>query len=152
MRLTDNREIAYQNRSSTTAQQQDQPAGRGQASLAMLRRTWYRRLAMTNRLIADARLRIEIQKVQISQLTQKTKSTRKALARRRQFEVELQFLEDQRSVILERVRRFPLPADLLGGANAGARRQVLRHQDCDKTCGDQHPHVHLAVLAVEPPD
>jgi hypothetical protein len=74
---------------------------------------------MTNRLIADARLRIEIQKVQISQLTQKTKSTRKALARRRQFEVELQFLEDQRSVILERVRAVPLACGPSGRRKCG---------------------------------
>jgi hypothetical protein len=40
----------------------------GKASLAMLRRTWYRRLARSNRLIADAQQRIEIQKELISQL------------------------------------------------------------------------------------
>ena len=81
-----------------------------EASLAMLRWTWYRRLARINRLIADARQRIEIQKVLISQLVHKKRSANRAFARVRQFEVELHLLGDQREVILERVRRSPLPA------------------------------------------
>jgi len=80
--------------------------------LPMLCRTWYRRLARSNRLIADARQRIEIQKVLISQLEHKQRSTNRAFARLRQFEAELHFLEDQREVILEKVRRSPLPAEL----------------------------------------
>ena len=76
---------------------------------AMLRRTWYRRLARSNRLIADARQRINIQKMLISQLEHKKRSTNRAFARLRRCEVELHLLEDQREVILVKVRRFPLP-------------------------------------------
>jgi hypothetical protein len=78
----------------------------------MLHRTWYRRLARVNRLIADARQRIEFQMVLINQLAPKKRSTNRAFARLRQFEAELHFLEDQREVILEKVRRSPLPAEL----------------------------------------
>jgi hypothetical protein len=78
----------------------------------MLRRTWYRRLAKSNRLIADARQRIEIQKVLISNLEREERGTRSALARLRRSEVLLQLLKDQREVILEKVRRSPLPAEL----------------------------------------
>ncbi len=78
----------------------------------MLRRTWYRRLARINRLIAAARQRIEIQKVLISQLVRKKQSTNRAFARLRQFEVELHSLVDQREVILVKVRRSRLPAEL----------------------------------------
>ena len=78
----------------------------------MLHRTWYRRLARSNRLIANARQRIEIQKALISQLERKERSTYRAFARLRQFEVALHFLEDQREVILVKVRRSPLPAEL----------------------------------------
>jgi len=85
---------------------------RWKASLAMLRRTWYRRLAWINRLIAAARQRIEIQKVLISQLVRKKQSTNRAFARLRQFEVELHLLVDQREVILVKVRRSALPAEL----------------------------------------
>jgi hypothetical protein len=87
-------------------------AQRWKASLAMLRRTWYRRLARSNRLIANARQRIEIQKVLISQLEHKKRSTYRALARLRQFEAALHFLDEQREVILVKVRRSPLPAEL----------------------------------------
>ena len=78
----------------------------------MLHRSWYRRLAKSNRLIADARQRIEIQKVLISKLEREERGTRSALARLRRSEVLLQLLEDQRVVILEKVRRSPLPAEL----------------------------------------
>jgi hypothetical protein len=90
----------------------DPQAVRGKASSAMLRRTWYSHLARSNRLIAEARQRIEIQKVLLSQLEQKKRSTNRAFARLRQFEVELCLLEDQRVVILAKVRRSPLPAEL----------------------------------------
>ena len=76
----------------------------------MLRKTWYRQLAGSNRLIADARKRIEIQKLLISQLEHKERSTDRAFARLRQFVAELHSLQDQREVILVKVRRFPLPA------------------------------------------
>ena len=79
---------------------------------AMLRRTWYRRLARSNRLIADARQRIEIQKVLISQLEHKKRSTNGAFARLGRFVVDLRLLEDQRGIILAKVRRCPLPAEL----------------------------------------
>jgi hypothetical protein len=105
MRLTDKRRIAFPEYASTIAQ-------RWKASLAMLRRTWYRRLARSNRLIANARQRIEIQKVLISQLEHKKRSTYRAFARLRQFEAALHFLEEQREVILVKVRRSPLPAEL----------------------------------------
>jgi phosphatidylserine/phosphatidylglycerophosphate/cardiolipin synthase-like enzyme len=78
----------------------------------MLHRTWYRRLARINRLIADARRRIEIQTVLISQLVHKKRSTNRAFARLRQFEVELRLLVDQRAVILAKVRRSPLPEEI----------------------------------------
>ena len=110
MRLTDNREIAYQNRSSTTAQQ-DQPAGGAwEGNLAVLRRTWYRRLARSNLLIVDARQRVAMQKALVSNLEREERGTRSALARLRRCEVMLQLPEDQREVILEKVRRSPLPA------------------------------------------
>jgi hypothetical protein len=79
----------------------------------MLRSTWYSRLARTNRLIAEARQRIATLKVHISQLEHEERSTSRALARLRQLEVALQLLVDQRVVILERVRRSQLPADIL---------------------------------------
>ena len=79
----------------------------------MLHRTWYRRLARTNRLIAEARQRIAILKVHISQLEHAERSTSRVLARRRELEVALQLLVDQRVVILERVRRSQLPVDIL---------------------------------------
>ena len=78
----------------------------------MLRRTWYRHLARINRLIADARQRIEIQTVLISQLVHKKRSTNRAVARLKQFEVELRLLVDQRGVILVKVRRSPLPEEI----------------------------------------
>jgi hypothetical protein len=79
----------------------------------MLRRTWYSRLARTNRLIAEARQRIAILKVHITQLEHEEQSTGRALARLRQLEVALQLLVDQRVVILERVRRSQLPVDIM---------------------------------------
>ncbi len=77
----------------------------------MLRRTWYRRLARINRLIVEARERIAIQKALIS-LEREERGTRCALARLRRSEVMLRLLEDQREVVLEKVRRSPLPAEL----------------------------------------
>jgi hypothetical protein len=94
-----------------TIAKQDQPAGgRRKSILVILRRTWYRRLAGINRLIAEARQRMESQNAHISQLEHAKRSTSRACARLRQFEVILQLLEGQRGVILERVRRSPLPA------------------------------------------
>jgi hypothetical protein len=106
---------------------QDQPAGGAwEGELAMLRRTWYRHLARINRLIADARQRIDIQKMLICQLEHKKRSTIRAFARLRRFEVELHSLMDHREIILVKVRRFPLPAELCGAnphfeAYTGAR-------------------------------
>ena len=79
---------------------------RGQASLAMLRRTWYRRLARINLFIVEAHQRVAMQKALLSNL----RGTRSALAQLRRFEVMLHLLEDDREVILEKVRRSPLPA------------------------------------------
>jgi hypothetical protein len=87
-------------------------AVRGKASLALLRRTWYRRLARINLLIVEARQRIAIQKAHISNLEREERGTRSALARLRRSEVMQQLLEGQRKVILEKVRRSPLPAEL----------------------------------------
>ena len=83
---------------------------RGQASLAMLRRTWYRRLARINLFIVEARHRVAMQKALLSNLEREERGTRSALARLRRSEVMLQLLEDDREVILEKVRRSPLPA------------------------------------------
>ena len=83
---------------------------RGQASLAMLRRTWYRRLARINLFIVEARQRVAMQKALVSNLEREERGTRNALARLRRSEVMLQLLEDDREVILEKVRRSPLPA------------------------------------------
>ena len=71
----------------------------------MLRRTWYRRLARINLFIVEARHRVEMQKA----LEREERGTRSALARLRQSEVMLQLLEDDREVILEKVRRSALP-------------------------------------------
>jgi hypothetical protein len=112
MRLTDNREVACQDRPRLLLSRINLQAVRGKASLAMLRRTWYRRLARINLLIADARRRIEIQVVLISQLVHKKRSTNRAFKRLRQLEVELRLLVDQRGVILVKVRRSPLPEEI----------------------------------------
>jgi len=93
MRLTDNREIAYQNRSSAT-----------------VRRTWYRRLARINLFIVEARQRVAMQKALLSNPECEKRGTRSALAQLCRSEVMLQLLEDDREVILEKVRRSPLPA------------------------------------------
>jgi hypothetical protein len=85
-------------------------AVRGQASLAMLRRTWYRRLARINLFIVEARHRVEMQKALLSNLEREERGTRSALARLRRSEVMLQLLEDDREIILEKVRGSPLPA------------------------------------------
>jgi hypothetical protein len=78
---------------------------------AMLRRTWYRRLARINRLIAAARQRIAMQKALISTLEREERGVHSALARLRRSEVLLEVLEDRREVVLAKVRRSPLPAE-----------------------------------------
>ena len=83
---------------------------RGQASLAMLRRTWYRRLARINLFIVEARQRVAMQKALLSNLEREERCTRSALAQLRRSEVMLKLLEGDREVILEKVRRSPLPA------------------------------------------
>jgi hypothetical protein len=100
-------------KASTYREQLNLPAACGKLNLAMLRRTWYSRLARTNRLIAEARQRIALLKVHITQLEHEGQSTGRALARLRQLEVALQLLVDQRVVILERVRRSQLPVDIM---------------------------------------
>jgi hypothetical protein len=79
----------------------------------MLRRTWYGRLARINLLIVETRQRIAIQKAHISNLEREERGTRSALARLRRSEVKLQLLEDQREVILEKVRGFPVSCGTL---------------------------------------
>ena len=101
------RDSAYQNRSLLLSRINLQ-AVRGQASLAMLRRTWYRRLATL--FIVEARQRVAMQKALVSNLEREERGTRNALARLRRSEVKLPLLEDDREVILEEVRRSPLPA------------------------------------------
>jgi hypothetical protein len=76
----------------------------------MLRRTWYRRLARTNLFIVEARQRVAMQQALVSNLEHDERCSRSALARLRRSEVMLQLLEDDREVILEKVRRSPLPA------------------------------------------
>jgi hypothetical protein len=76
----------------------------------MMRRTWYRRLARINLSIVEARQRVAMQKALLSKLEREERGTRSALAQLRRSEVMLQLLEDDREVILEKVRRSPLPA------------------------------------------
>ena len=76
----------------------------------MLRRAWYRRLARTNLFIVEARQRVAMQKALLSNLEREERGTRSAVARLRRSEVMLRLLEDDREVILEKVRRSPLPA------------------------------------------
>jgi hypothetical protein len=78
----------------------------------MLRRTWYGHLARINLFIVEARQRIAIRKAHISNLEPEERGTRSAHVQLRRSEVKLQLLEDQREVILEKVRRSPLPAEL----------------------------------------
>lgn len=75
----------------------------------MLRKIWYRRLARSNLRIVEARQRVAIQKALVSNLEREERGTRSALARLRRSEVLLELLEDEREVILEKVRRSPLP-------------------------------------------
>lgn len=96
------------------------------ASLAMLRRTWYRQLAKSNRLIAAARQRIEIQKVLISNLEREERGTRSALALLRRSEVLLSCLRTSARSSWRTVRRPPLPAELCE-ANPHRGAGVQRH-------------------------
>ena len=73
----------------------------------MLRRTWYRHLARINLFIVEARQRVAMQKALLSNLEREERDTRSALAQLRRSEVMLQLLEDDREVILEKVRRPP---------------------------------------------
>ena len=66
--------------------------------------------AACNLFIVEARQRIEIQKVLISNLEREERGTRSAPARLRRSEVMLQLLEDHREAILENVQRSLLPA------------------------------------------
>ena len=74
----------------------------------MMRRTWYRRLARINLFIVEARQRVAMQKALL--LEREERGTRSALAQLRRSEVMLQLLEDDREVILEKVRGSPLLA------------------------------------------
>ena len=82
----------------------------GDGIMAILRRTWYRRLASINRVIAEARERVKIHQALISNQKVQEQSTCRAFARLRECRVVLQSLLDQREAILVKVRRFPLPA------------------------------------------
>ena len=110
MKLTDNREVAFQNSLRLLLSKINLQAVRGQASLAMLPRTWYGHLARINLFIVEARQRVARQKALLSNLEREEGGTRSALARLRRSEVMLQLLEDDREVILEKVRRSLLPA------------------------------------------
>ena len=77
---------------------------------------WYRHLARTNRLIVEARERIENLKARISELEDEERSTGRATARLHRFEVTLQLMSDHRAVILERVRNYRLPSYEARGA------------------------------------
>ena len=85
---------------------------------AMLRKTQYRLLARANRLIAEAKQRINIQRVLISELQQTGRKTSRANTRLVRLVRTLQLLEGQRRVVLERVRRFPLPTHVLGNGDS----------------------------------
>ena len=76
----------------------------------MLRRTWYRHLARINLFIVEARQRVAMQKALLSNLEREERGNRSALAQLRRSEVMLQLLEDDREIILEKVRGSPLPA------------------------------------------
>ena len=76
----------------------------------MLRRTWYRHIARINLFIVEARQRVAMQKALLSNLEREERGNRSALAQLRRSEVMLQLLEDDREIILEKVRRSPLPA------------------------------------------
>lgn len=78
--------------------------------MAILRRTWYRRLASINRLIVEARQHVTSHQAFISNVKFQEQSTCRAFARLRECRVVLELLLDQREAILVKVRRFPLPA------------------------------------------
>ena len=100
--------------------------------MAILRRTWYRRLASINRLIAEARQRVKRHQAFISNLKFEEPSTCRAFARLRECRVILQSLLEQREAILVKVRRFPLPAHQMRQA---WREVVLRRSlaECAKS-------------------
>jgi hypothetical protein len=58
---------------------------------------------------SDARHRVAMQRALLSNLEREERGTRSALAQLRRSEVMLQLLEDDREVILDKVRRSPLP-------------------------------------------
>jgi hypothetical protein len=64
----------------------------------------------SNLFIVEARQRVAMQKALVSNLERGERGTSSALARLRRSELMLQLLEDQREVILEKVRGSPLPA------------------------------------------
>ncbi len=66
----------------------------------------YRHLAQTNRLIAEAQERIKSYKVHILELELEERSTRKASALLRQFEMTLHLMNGHRAVILAKVRAY----------------------------------------------
>jgi len=64
----------------------------------------YRHLARVNRLIVEARDRIERQKERIFELEHAQRSTAKARQLLRQFEMTLHLMTEHRAVILKKVR------------------------------------------------
>ena len=97
----------------------------------MLRRTWCRRLARSNRLIADARQRIEIQKEFISQLEHKKRSTDRALARLRRGGHPGDGAES------------PLPAQLWRPTVSGPQSTSVPVQQVE---GEEHPQLDLPTI------
>ena len=68
----------------------------------------YRNLAQINRLIVEVQDRIKSQKVYILELEQEERSTRRATALLRRFEMTLHLMNGHREVILEKVRGLSL--------------------------------------------
>jgi len=68
----------------------------------------YRHLAQINRLIVEVQERIKSQKVYILELEQEERSTRRATALLRRFEMTLHLMNGHRAVILEKARGLSL--------------------------------------------
>jgi hypothetical protein len=73
------------------------------------RNAWYRHLASANRRIAEARGRIDEQKVFISELERSGSNTQAASALLCRFERALQAMIADRALILSHVRTYGLP-------------------------------------------
>ena len=86
---------------------------------------------------SDARHRVAMQRALLSNLEREERGTRSALAQLRRSEVMLQLLEDDREVILDKVRRSPLP--------------TLRHiRGCSILQHDDHPLSGFCLSVLRP--